>query len=209
MHYAEWRNPIWVIATHVEQPVSRRVRRPVGLAGPPRTIDANIGSERWVATVKAYPYPARYQRGRTLRAAGGCARTGRAMKKRFALLTLCAAFAEFTSVGFSAFSDELAKKTNDLPALEQLSSDTATLGAIEDTAFADADNQDVPRFTADCVQLKPLGDRWNADLANISKNFPGVLAPGALDPTDAKTTLAELLAGCAPFMGSSSPAPVG
>lgn len=152
------------------------------------------------------------------------------MKKRFALLTLCAAFAvtacgsshkatpprtdvnfkpEFTSVGFSAFSDELAKKTNDLPALEQLSSDTATLGAIEDTAFADADNQDVPRFTADCLQLKPLGDRWNADLANISKNFPGVLAPGALDPTDAKTTLAELLAGCAPFMGTSSPAPVG
>ena len=230
MHYAEWRNPIWVIATHVEQQVGRRVRRPVGLAGPPRTADANIGSERWVATVKAYPYPARYQRGRTLRAAGRCARTGRAMKKRFALLTLCAAFAvtacgsshkakppgtdvnfkpEFTSVGFSAFSDELAKKTNDLPALEQLSSDTATLGAIEDTAFADADNQDVPRFTADCVQLKPLGDRWNADLANISKNFPGVLAPGALDPTDAKTTLAELLAGCAPFMGSSSPAPVG
>ena len=118
------------------------------------------------------------------------------MKKRFALLTLCAAFAvsacgsshkakppgtdvnfkpEFTSVGFSAFSDELAKKTNDLPALEQLSSDTASLAAIEDTAFADADNQDVPRFTADCVQLEPLGVRWTADLANISKNFPAYL----------------------------------
>jgi hypothetical protein len=152
------------------------------------------------------------------------------MKKRFVLLTLCAAFAvtacgashkatpartdvnfkpEFTSVGFSAFSSELAKRTNDLPALEQLSSDTATLAAVEDTAFTDADNQDVPRFTADCLQLKPLGVRWNADLANITKSFPGVLAPGALDPTEAETTLAELLAGCAPFMGSSSPAPVG
>jgi hypothetical protein len=152
------------------------------------------------------------------------------MKKRFALLTLCAAFAvtgcssshkakplstdvnfkpEFTSVGFSAFSSELAKKTNDLPALEQLSSDTATLAAVEDTAFSDADNQDVPRFTADCVQLTPLGARWNADLATITKNFPGVLAPGALDPTAAETTLAELLAGCAPFMGTPSPAPTG
>ena len=152
------------------------------------------------------------------------------MKKRFALLTLCAAFAasacgssqkakppgtdvnfkpEFTSVGFSAFSSELAKRTNDLPALEQLSSDTATLAAVEDTAFTDADNQDVPRFTADCLQLKPLGARWNADLATITKNFPSVLAPGALDPTAAETTLAELLAGCAPFMGSPSPAPVG
>jgi hypothetical protein len=152
------------------------------------------------------------------------------MKKRFALLTLCVAFAvagcssshkatppgtdlnfkpEFTAAGFNAFSSELAKKTNDLPALEQLSSDTATLAAVEDTSFADADNQDVPRFTADCVQLKPLGARWNADLANITKNFPGVLAPGALDPTDAETTLAELLAGCAPFMGSPSPAPAG
>jgi hypothetical protein len=150
------------------------------------------------------------------------------MKKRFALLTLCAAFAvtacgsshkatplgtdlnfkpEFTAAGFNAFSSELAKKSNDLPALEQLSADTATLAAVEDTSFADADNQDVPRFTADCVQLKPLGDKWHADLANITKNFPGVLAPGALDPTDAETTLAELLAGCAPFLGSSSPAP--
>jgi hypothetical protein len=152
------------------------------------------------------------------------------MKKRFALLALCAAFAvsacgsshkvkpagpdlnfkpEFTSVGFSAFSSALAKKTNDLPALEQLSSDTATLAAAEDTAFTDADNQDVPRFTADCVQLTPLGARWHADLANITKNFPGILSPGALDPTAAETTLAELLAGCAPFMGSPSPAPVG
>jgi hypothetical protein len=152
------------------------------------------------------------------------------MKKRFALLTLCAAFAvtacgashkakppgtdvnfkpEFTSVGFSAFSNELAKKTNDLPALEQLSSDTATLAAVEDTAFADAANQDVPRFTADCVQLKPVGARWHADLANITKNFPGILAPGALDPTDAETTLSELLAGCAPFIGSPSAAPAG
>jgi hypothetical protein len=67
----------------------------------------------------------------------------------------------------------------------------------------------VPRFTADCLQLKPLGARWNADLATITKNFPGVLAPGALDPTDAETTLAELLAGCAPFLGSPSPAPAG
>jgi hypothetical protein len=152
------------------------------------------------------------------------------MNKRFALLTLCAAFAvtacgtshkatplgtdvnfkpEFTSVGFSAFSSALAKKTNDLPALEQLSSDTATLAAVEDTSFTDADNQDVPAFTADCAQLKPLGARWNADLATITKNFPGVLAPGALDPTAAETTLAELLAGCAPFTGSSSPAPAG
>jgi hypothetical protein len=151
------------------------------------------------------------------------------MKKRFALLTLCAAFAvtgcgsshkaktagpdvnfkpEFTSVGFSAFSSELAKKTNDLPALEQLSSDTATLAAVEDTSFTDADDQDVPHFTADCAQLAPLGVKWNADLANISKNFPGVLAPGSLDPTDAKTTLAELLAGCAPFMATASPAAV-
>jgi hypothetical protein len=152
------------------------------------------------------------------------------MRKSFALLTLCAAFAvtacgsshkatplgtdvnfkpEFTSTGFSTFSSELAKKANDLPALEQLSSDTASLSAVEDTAFTDADNQDVPAFTADCVQLKPLGARWNADLATITKNFPGVLAPAALDPTAAETTLAELLAGCAPFMGSSSPAPVG
>lgn len=152
------------------------------------------------------------------------------MTKRLALVTLCAAVAltgcgashkakpastdpnfkpEFTAVGFSDFSSELAKRTNDLPALEQLSSDTATLSAVEDTAFTDADNQDVPAFTADCVQLKPLGARWNADLATITKNFPGVLAPGALDPTAAQTTLAELLAGCAPFMGTSSPAPVG
>jgi len=152
------------------------------------------------------------------------------MKKRFALLTLCAAFAlsgcgashkakvsstdanfkpEFTAVGFSAFSSALAKKTNDLPALEQLSSDTAALSAVEDSAFSAADAQDVPTFTAVCAQLKPLGAKWNADLANITKNFPGVLSPGALDPTAAETTLAELLAGCAPFLGSSSPAPVG
>jgi hypothetical protein len=152
------------------------------------------------------------------------------MKKRFALLTLCAAFAvtgcgashkpkaastepnfkpEFTSVGFSAFSSALAKKTNDLPALEKLSSDTAALSAVEDSAFTAADNQDVPTFTAVCAQLKPLGAQWNADLANITKNFPGVLAPGALDPTAAETTLAELLAGCAPFMGTSSAAPTG
>ncbi len=115
------------------------------------------------------------------------------MKKRFALLTLCAAFAvsacgsshkakppgtdvnfkpEFTSVGFSAFSDELAKKTNDLPALEQLSSDTATLAAIEDTAFADADNQDVPRFTADCLQLEAGGRSMECGFGEHQEELP-------------------------------------
>jgi hypothetical protein len=142
------------------------------------------------------------------------------MKKSFALLTVVAAFGltacssaskapqaiatldstpGIASVSFSNFNAAMAKITDIHPALEKLSADTAALAAVEDTAFTDADNQDVPAFTAVCAQLKPLGVTWNADLASIQVSFPGVLSPAELDPSQAQLTLAELLAGCAPF----------
>jgi hypothetical protein len=142
------------------------------------------------------------------------------MKKSFALVAVLAAFSlsacssaskprqaiatlsptsGVNSVSFSNFNAAMAKITDIHPALEQLSADTAALAAVEDTAFTDADNQDVPAFTSDCAALKPLGATWTSDLANIQTNFPDVLSPAELDPSEAQLTLAELLAGCAPF----------
>jgi hypothetical protein len=149
------------------------------------------------------------------------------MKKSFALLTVVVAAFGLTacssasktpqsiaplatpgisSVSFSNFNAAMAKITDIHPALEQLSEDTAALAAIEDTSFSDAADQNVPAFTADCAALKPLGITWNADLASIQKNFPGVLSPAELDPSQAQLTLAELLAGCAPFAAPAAPA---
>jgi len=148
------------------------------------------------------------------------------MKKSFALLTAVAAFglsacssaskaplatatldptSGINSVSFSNFNAAMAKITDIHPALEQLSADTAALAAVEDTAFTAADNQDVPSFTAACAQLKPLGATWTADLAGIKTTFPGVLSPAELDPSQAELTLAELLAGCAPFATPTAP----
>ena len=143
------------------------------------------------------------------------------MKKSFVLLTIAVAAFGLTACSSSAskapqsiaplatpgistasftnFNAAMAKITDIHPALEKLSEDTAALAAIEDTSFSDAADQNVPAFTADCAALKPLGVTWNSDLASIQANFPGVLSPGELDPSQAQLTLAELLAGCAPF----------
>ncbi|HTC70552.1 MAG TPA: hypothetical protein VK662_13355 [Acidothermaceae bacterium] len=111
-----------------------------------------------------------------------------------------------STASFTNFNAAMAKITDIHPALEKLSEDTAALAAIEDTSFSDANDQNVPAFTADCAALKPLGATWNADLASIQANFPGVLSPAELDPSQAQLTLAELLAGCAPFATPSAPA---
>jgi hypothetical protein len=142
------------------------------------------------------------------------------MKKSFALLTAVAALglsacssapkaplatvtldptSGINSVSFSNFNAAMAKITDIHPALEKLSADTAALAAVEDSAFTDVDNQDVPAFTSACAQLKPLGATWTADLASMKATFPDVLSPAELDPSQAELTLAELLAGCAPF----------
>ena len=148
------------------------------------------------------------------------------MKKSFALLTAVAALgltacssaskaplatatvdptSGINSVSFSNFNAAMAKITDIHPALEKLSADTAALAAVEDTAFTDVDNQDVPAFTSACAQLKPLGATWTADLASIKTTFPDVLSPAQLDPSQAELTLAELLAGCAPFAVPTAP----
>ena len=111
-----------------------------------------------------------------------------------------------STASFTNFNAAMAKITDIHPALEKLSEDTAALAAIEDTSFSDANAQNVPAFTADCAALKPLGVTWNADLASIQTNFPGVLSPAELDPSQAQLTLAELLAGCAPFTTPAAPA---
>jgi hypothetical protein len=142
------------------------------------------------------------------------------MKKSFALLTAVAALglsacssaskaplakatldptSRTNAVSFSNFNAAMAKITDIHPALEKLSADTAALAAVEDTAFTDVDNQDVPAFTSACAQLKPLGVTWTADLATMKTTFPDVLSPAELDPSQAELTLAELLAGCVPF----------
>lgn len=149
------------------------------------------------------------------------------MKKSFAVLTAVAALglsacssaskaplatvtldptSGISSVSFSNFNAAMAKITDIHPALEQLSADTAALAAAEDSAFTAADDQDVPAFTAACAQLKPLGSVWTADLTSMKATFPDVLSPAGLDSSQAELTLAELAAGCAPFMAPAAAA---
>jgi hypothetical protein len=108
------------------------------------------------------------------------------------------AAAQFNPVSGSGVNVQVAKP-DPHAAIEHLVADTATLSAVEEQATADADNQDVPAFTKDCAILKPAGDTWNTALASISATFPGALTSNGIDPSDAQLTLAELLAGCAPF----------
>jgi hypothetical protein len=136
------------------------------------------------------------------------------MKKSLALLIVLAACclsacssahktpkvaAQFNPVSGGGVTVQAAKP-DPHAAIEHLISYTATLSAVEEQATTDADNQDVPAFTQDCVALKPVGATWNTALATINASFPGALTTSGIDPSDAQLTLAELMAGCAPFM---------
>jgi hypothetical protein len=107
--------------------------------------------------------------------------------------------AQFNPVSSGGVTVQVAKP-DPHAAIEHLISYTATLSAVEEQATTDADNQDVPAFTQDCAALKPVGATWNTTLATINANFPDALTTSGIDPSDAQLTLAELMAGCAPFM---------
>lgn len=136
------------------------------------------------------------------------------MKKSLVVLIVLAAFglsacssahkapkaaAQFNPVSAGGVTVQVAKP-DPHAAIEHLISYTATLSAAEEQATTDADNQDVPAFTQDCIDLKPVGASWNTTLASINVDFPGALTTSGIDPSDAQLTLAELMAGCAPFM---------